>query len=147
MRADNDAQKTRWHTLTLGVVYTSSHHESLRERRPGLREFVKTDVILTFRRVWKRPSRHRYVNRTPQILDTTTLRQHEYWLSQILGTTNNWTRQISGQHRYLGILDSSWFPPWAGPPGKIDFNNTWIRCMHVCLYQKPRVLLSKLDFH
>ena len=93
-----------------GTLYHSSHLEILRQRRPGLREFVKSDVILTFRRVWKGPPRHRYVNRTPQILDTTSLGQHEYWTPQILDTTNNGTGQITGHHRYLGTLNCSWFP-------------------------------------
>ena len=30
-----------------GTLYHSSHLEILRQRRPGLREFVKIDVILT----------------------------------------------------------------------------------------------------
>ena len=46
-----------------GTLYHSSHPESLRERRPGLREFVKIDVILTFRRVWNTQN-----NWTPQII-------------------------------------------------------------------------------
>ena len=46
-----------------GTLYHLSHLEILRQRPPGLREFVKIDVMLTFRRVWNTQN-----NWTPQII-------------------------------------------------------------------------------